>query len=313
MAGPEKAKPKKSTDGQLLTESVAASTLVREILDAEIQNIIHDAVIKAHKQYRLEQDAQPTQQTEKTERSVNHPICPSCGLPRLLYPPKGAGSRPPPEAYCANAPPINMPGHDVNGNPFATDKPPYKSKMKKSQKEAAAATSPGPSQHSGSPPGSPGEGSFNSSQQNAPTSVPNENQKTVVSFPERKCPNCPRYLVVTKMARHLDRCLGLSGRQSSRNAMEKMGTGTGNTPVGSRAGTPSVSSNSVGVAAATTNGKKRAADEEASPSVTDLKKKKLKLTSPKKKDGPLPKEKKGSGLKNGETLGDSVIAVKKED
>jgi len=90
--------------------------------------------------------------------------------------------------------------------------------------------------------------------------------------------------------------------------MEKMGTGTGNTPSGSRAGTPSISSSAL------TNGKKRVAEDENSSANGDaLKKKKIKLSSPKKKEGTVGKEKKGSGLKNGETIGETVIAVKKED
>ena len=316
MPGTEKTKAKKVVESQGPVESVATSELIREILDAEISNIIHDVVVGAHRQHRLEQEARSFPRADTATGADNPPsnhqlpICPSCGLPRLLYPPIGVGSRPLPDptiAYCANSPPINKAGLDVNGNPFATDKPPYKSKMKKSQKaeQAAAPTSPNPSHNSGSPPQSPREGSFSSSQ----PAHGNEEKKPAVSFPERKCPNCPRYLVVTKMARHLDRCLGLSGRQSSRNALEKMGSGTGNTPLGSRAGTPS------STIPAMVNAKKRAApDDEGSIGSDDaIKKKKLKLTSPKKKDIlTITKEKKGSALKNGETIGETVIAVKKE-
>ena len=322
----EKTKAKKVAEPQGPVESVATSELIREVLDAEISNIIHDIVLQAHRQYRVEKEARPPKPADDAESqsggkatpfTVDLPICPSCGLPRLLYPTIGVGSRPPPDpsiSYCVNSPPICKAGLDVNGNPFATDKPPYKSKMKKSQKAeqvAAAAPSPNPSHNSGSPPQSPREGSFNAAQnQQGPTLYPGDEKKPAVSFPERKCPNCPRYLVVTKMARHLDRCLGLSGRQSSRNALEKMGTGTGNTPLGSRAGTPSAT------IPPNANPKKRAAVDDDSPLASEdaIRKKKVKLTSPKKKDTlNITKEKKGSGLKNGETIGETVIAVKKED
>ena len=330
MAAPSK-KPKKNAnanayahaivDTQLSSESARLSTIVKEVLDLEIHNILHDVVLKAHRQFRAEQDARPFTQAGSSDSKAgdeiskavsNLPICPTCNLPRLLYPTKGAGSRPPPDpsiSYCATQPPVKMPGHDVNGNPFATDKPPYKSKMKKAQREAAQATSPQPSQNSGSPPVSPREGSINSSQK-PPTSAPNEKEKPFVTFPERKCPNpeCQRYMPVARIAKHLDRCLGISGRQSSRNAMEKMGTGAGNTPAGSRAGTPAV------VGPVTAQSKKRAAEDDDTSNITDsVKKKKLKLSSPKKKDTiPLAKEKKGSALKN-ETIGETVVAVKKED
>lgn len=124
-------------------------------------------------------------------------ICPECGLPRLLYPTVGAGARPPPDSYkqyCQNHPFIRKPGHDVHGNPFATDKPNPKKK-----KQAPAAGTSGES-----PPNTPD----GSSKQGAPEKV---------SFPTVKCQNCPRYFVVGRLAQHMDRCMGFSGRQAGRN------------------------------------------------------------------------------------------------
>lgn len=126
-------------------------------------------------------------------------ICPHCRLPRLLYPTTGVGARPPPDPYreyCSKHPVINKPGVDVNGNPFATDKPNPK---KKKHNVNTNNNTPG-----SSPPTTP-DGSF---KQHVPEKV---------SFPTVKCPNCPRYVVVTRVAQHLDRCLGLSGRGASRN------------------------------------------------------------------------------------------------
>ncbi|KAL5051023.1 hypothetical protein BDW71DRAFT_81770 [Aspergillus fruticulosus] len=124
-------------------------------------------------------------------------ICPDCRLPRLLYPVAGVGARPPPDPYreyCQRQPMISKPGHDVHGNPFATDKLNPKKKKQTNTSNTPAS----------SPPTTP-DSSF---KQAAPEKV---------SFPTVKCPNCPRYFVVTRVAQHLDRCLGLSGRQVSRN------------------------------------------------------------------------------------------------
>ena len=135
-------------------------------------------------------------------------ICPECGLPRLLYPVVGKGSRPPPDPYreyCQKQPLIVKPGHDVHGNPFATDK--LNSKKKKQQNNTTATNTP-----ASSPPTTP-DGSFK------------QTGADKVSFPSVKCPNCPRYLVVTRVAQHLDRCLGLSGR-GNRNKAQLDGNST---------------------------------------------------------------------------------------
>ena len=120
-------------------------------------------------------------------------ICPDCRLPRLLYPVVGKGARPPPDPYreyCQKQPPIIKPGCDVHGNPFATDK--LNNKKKKQNTTNTPGSSP-------------------------PTTPDGSSKQTVtekVSFPTVKCPNCPRYFIVTRVAQHLDRCLGLSARSN---------------------------------------------------------------------------------------------------
>ncbi len=42
------------------------------------------------------------------------------------------------------------------------------------------------------------------------------------AVPSAKCPNCPRMLGVSRMAQHLDKCLGLSGRRSGRAHLPKI-------------------------------------------------------------------------------------------
>ncbi|KAL4904709.1 hypothetical protein BDW74DRAFT_154429 [Aspergillus multicolor] len=180
-------------------------------------------------------------------------ICPDCRLPRLLYPVTGLGARPPPDPYkeyCQRQPMISKPGHDVHGNPFATDKLNPKKKKQTNTSNTPAS----------SPPTTP-DSSF---KQAAPEKI---------SFPTVKCPNCPRYFVVTRVAQHLDRCLGLSGRQVNRNK----------TPQTDGSGTPASAP------------PKRPLDDDT-PSVLPKKKK---LSAPKKLSGKKPPP--PSKLKNGIT------------
>ncbi|KAL2820007.1 hypothetical protein BJX63DRAFT_334786 [Aspergillus granulosus] len=188
-------------------------------------------------------------------------ICPDCRLPRLLYPLTGVGARPPPDPYreyCQKQPMISKPGHDVHGNPFATDK-----LNPKKKKQTTTSNTP-----ASSPPTTP-DSSF---KQAAPEKV---------SFPTVKCPNCPRYFVVTRVAQHLDRCLGLSGRQVNRNK----------TPQENGSSTP------------TSAPAKRPLGDEDGP--TPLTKKK-KLGVPKKLSGKKPPP--PSKLKNGITPDDAAAS-----
>ncbi|CAI7668585.1 hypothetical protein N7533_003290 [Penicillium manginii] len=108
--------------------------------------------------------------------TVKEIICPDCRLPRLSYPPVGAGYRPPPDPnkkYCENGPMITLPGHDVHGKLFAIMPNP---KKRKDQKDS-----------------------------------------TIPEVPTSKCPICPRYFVMNRVAQHLDRCMNISGRNSTRN------------------------------------------------------------------------------------------------
>lgn len=187
-------------------------------------------------------------------------LCPNCKLPRLLL--TGSGSQPipdPSKEYCAKRPFISKPGHDIHGNAFATDKPVTKTTKppRKIGNGKASDTKQTPPSSSDTLTASPPDGD-----QNNP-SIPPEQQKEQVApitFPNVKCPNCPRYLIVTRIAQHLDKCLGLSGRQSSRNALKRLTE----TPRDSRAGTPSAS----GV------GKRKYAEEDTDEDDAPTKKKK---------------------------------------
>lgn len=193
----------------------------------------------------------------KTTKEI---ICLDCRLPQLLYPTSGHGSRPPPDPYreyCQKHPPINKPGCDVHGNLFATDK--VNPRKKKHQPQQPTADAP-----ASSPPSTPSTpaGSF---KQVAPERI---------SFPTVKCPVCPRYFVVTRVAQHLDRCLG-GGRQAN------------------RARPPPETSPSVSKPAAQTKRARPTADDE----IGTTKKKKLNTTKKLTGMKPAPPSK----LKNGTT------------
>lgn len=181
-------------------------------------------------------------------------ICPECRLPRLLYPVTGVGARAIPDPdreYCSQQPLIRKPGHDVHGNLFATDKVNSKKKNK----------------------------------HNTPTSSPPADGQAAPEapgFPTTKCLNCPRYFVVSRVQQHMDRCMGYSGRNATRNRGSD--TGSGSTP------TPSTST--------TAAPKRPLVDDEATPSTLTKKKK---LNAPKKLTKPPAAS---SKLKNGLTADD---------
>ena len=187
-------------------------------------------------------------------------ICPSCKLPRLLYPRVGYGARDPPDPnqqYCKNEPPIIIDKHDVHGQRKKGTKlkGPAKGKQKKNEPQ-----SPGSS--NGSAPPTPVGSSF-----------PSESfEFKTIDYPSAKCPNRDSALgdhwkTVTIMASHLNgNCFLKRDRAAGREAVAKMS----GTPADSRATSPKPA----------TNGKRgRLADDEDE---TGSNKKKQKLDAPKK-------------------------------
>ncbi|KAH7064888.1 hypothetical protein B0J12DRAFT_15398 [Macrophomina phaseolina] len=163
-------------------------------------------------------------------RTTREIVCAHCKLPRLMYPIAGAGSQLPDlsKQYCTRHPFVSRPGHDIYNNPFPTD-------MAKTKKERELIKR----QEKDNTPGSQdADGQENSIAKLAAGGKP------ASYIPWHTCPNCKRSLLITRFAQHAEKCLGIAGRQSSRNAMVKLnsqGAGsaaTGNTPLGSRVGTP---------------------------------------------------------------------------
>ncbi|KAF2499293.1 hypothetical protein BU16DRAFT_557624 [Lophium mytilinum] len=210
-------------------------------------------------------------------------ICPHCKLPRLKYPASGKGAQAPDltKEYCNLHPWVQRPGHDVYGNLFPTDmakskkeRELQKQQLKNADKESV---------------GTPG------SQDTDMTGEPklNTGGKPAHYIPWHTCPNCKRSLLITRFAQHLEKCLGINGRQSSRNAMAKLtgqngnGSGMGNTPLGSRMGTPVPASQGSGAGAKDKRispVKRGGDDDDGDDNETPEKKKKKKSSYVKKAD-----------------------------
>lgn len=169
-------------------------------------------------------------------------ICPHCKLPRLMHPIMGKGMQHPDltKEYCMLYPWVQRSGHDVYGNPFPTDMAKSKKErelIKQQQKHAEKESV-----------GTPGSQDTDMAAGDTKEIKLNTGGKPASYIPWHTCPNCKRSLLITRFAQHLEKCLGISGRQSSRNAMAKLtgqngsGSGLGNTPLGSRMGTPAPAS-----------------------------------------------------------------------
>jgi hypothetical protein len=248
------------------------------VVDDILYNIIHDIVLQAHREEKIaratsaaivvEQKAAQTDPNNHDDstvsagnniqphvvetdaatfnsgevylkgnplKSVSEIRCSKCGLPRLLHPTDGNGARKPEPGveYCKRRPFIDKPHHDVYGQTFVPEGPGRGKKKKdmvdplKQQKDATP----------------------NGSQDSPGTSPPpGEGPAKPIPFPHAKCINCNTFLPIKRMNNHMNKCIGGNGRESSRNALNKIQNGNGNggqngfTPPGSRNSTPAPSS-----------------------------------------------------------------------
>lgn len=234
-----------ATSASSLPQPTIAS-ISKALVNELLEGIIHDTVLWQHRAHKtLLQTLDPV---------TKLPLCDRCNLPRLLDPPlaprvRGAASDPPKDTqYCEHKPWSKRPGHDIYDNPFpksdASSRPPTKK-----EREAAAKNknnkddTPASEEANGTAPPSP---SAENSQQNGGSvekgdkkaSKIDEKLKKGEYIPWHTCPSCKRSLLITRFAKHLEGCMGLSGRAASRNAMAKM---NGSTPSGSRGATPNPS------------------------------------------------------------------------
>lgn len=223
--------------------------IAQKILEDALSNIMHDIVIHRHREHKL--------LLASLDPQTKLPHCETCSQPRLLDPPlapkvRGATSDPPANTnYCDRKPWARKAGHDIYGNPFlksdVTGRPLTKKEreaQKNSKKEDgtpasedANAEGTGPSSPTEDNEGKGGDkGKLEKGEKKA--SKIDEKLRKGEYVPWHTCPSCKRSLLITRFAKHLEQCMGLSGRAASRNAMAKM---NGNTPTGSRGGTPNPS------------------------------------------------------------------------
>lgn len=203
-------------------------------------------------------------------------LCPVCRLPRLLYPTTGKNAQTPVpgKEYCAKQPYIQKAGCDIYGKSLTLELPPKNKKVVKDIKPKRGST-----ENSDSPEGIPTNGKASGKPEASIT-------------PTGKCPNCVRYFAFTRIASHLDGCMGISGRKAKKDAADKISSGT---PRESRATTPKPSTNN--------NGKKRKLDKASDDDDDDDEE------TPKKKKKPVIKKAGDAGLKS-KPLNSSIQRVK---
>jgi hypothetical protein len=240
------------------------------ILDDIFQNFLHDLLLKTHREEKIarantaaiivEQLAAKDLTEESAAASPKKPLiiktegavyddgnvyivgnplrttheirCSRCNLPRVLYPPITTGDklRAPDAQFCKRLPFADQPGHDIHGHPLteATLK-----KNARLNKERELLASKSQSQ------GEPGS-SFESPAPSPPPEggVKTKTPKTII--PNASCSLCKRSVQCSRFAKHLQACMGVAGRASSRTAklkMEEQANGN-QTPPQSRRSTP---------------------------------------------------------------------------
>ncbi|KAF4827583.1 hypothetical protein CGCTS75_v008210 [Colletotrichum tropicale] len=266
--------------------------LAHSVLDDLMYNIVHDLLLKVHRDEKMARattaairveklasdasesstpDSKPDVRIETDAaiyedgkvmlkgnplKTTTEILCPRCHLPRLLYPTDGKGARKPDPSviYCKKHPYIDKPGYDIYGQTWVQPGP-GRGKKKKDMK-------PDPNIESAAP----GEG----------------RPANVLSFPSATCSKCKRCILVTRLNNHMGSCIGNSGRNASRAAAAKISNGSNGasqndgTPPSSQKATPAPASRA-------SSPKKRDSEEVAAPeeeeeSENSHKKKKMKPT-----------------------------------
>ncbi|PIB01302.1 hypothetical protein CB0940_01328 [Cercospora beticola] len=223
--------------------------IAQQILEDALQQIMHNVVIHQHRAHK--------QLLASLDSKTRLPHCDTCKLPKLLDPPlapsvRGATADPPSNTnYCDRKPWARRPGHDIYGNPFLksdiTGRPLTKKEreaQKNSKKDDGTPASEDQNHEGTGPPSPSGDAEEDKKPGNQKlekgekkASKIDEKLKKGEYVPWHTCPSCKRSLLITRFAKHLEQCMGISGRAASRNAMAKMN----NTPNGSRGGTPNPS------------------------------------------------------------------------
>lgn len=214
-----------------------------------LSNLTHDIALQTHHTEKMlrtrQQNLHPVTDGSPPPTATVNPLtvvpaeimCPRCHLPQhtaSTMDAPGGGAK---KKFCPRLPWQNAPLHDIYGNPFPTIKDKNnKNGADKNNNSFAATDSPA---------------------EDVPGVVVSGKKGTtgVVYF---KCTSCDNEKVLSsRYAAHLEKCLGLAGRKSSRAAMAKM-----NSNSGSGAGSPMLSA----VDAGTKTASRKASPEKKSKS-----------------------------------------------
>ncbi|KAI5860624.1 hypothetical protein GGS23DRAFT_217518 [Durotheca rogersii] len=307
--------------------------LAHAVLDDLLYNIVHDLLMKTHRDEKIARAATAAIRVEKlaadtsdsstpdarldvkveTDAAIydegkvllkGNPlqttkdiVCPRCHLPRLLYPTDGKGARKPDPSiiYCKKHPYIDKPGYDIYGQTWVAQGPGRGKKKKDIEKKLEQSSDA----HTPTPEGAAGG--------SAASRPPN-----MLSFPSATCSKCKRCILVTRLNNHMGSCIGNSGRNASRAAAQKISNANGSvdgTPPSSQKGTPHPSSRA-------SSPKKRDGDEMDDDDETDNdthKKKKLKPTAANAANKKLIlKHKGGAGPKKEKVKTGSSLSVEQK-
>ncbi|KAK1758715.1 SAGA-associated factor 11 [Echria macrotheca] len=236
--------------------------LAHSVLDDLLYNIVHDLLLKVHRDEKMARANTAAIKIEKMASDASEPsldsrpdvrietdaaiyedgkvllkgnplkttkdiLCPRCHLPRLLHPTDGKNAQKPDPGiiYCKKHPYIEKPGFDIYGQTWVAPGPGRGKKKKDMEKKLDPNDTGSPAAMEGS----------------AKDRPPN-----VLSFPSATCSKCKRCILVTRLNNHMGSCIGNSGRNASRAAAQKISNGgsnngsqnNDNTPPGSQKGTP---------------------------------------------------------------------------
>lgn len=228
------------------SKAVDKRQVAEDIFQSVLKNIVHDIISTKHHEHK--------KLLASLDAKSRLPHCETCNLPRILDPPlalrvrSAATELPSNTNYCDRKPWAKRPGHDIYGNPFlksdVTGRPLTKKEREAKKKEDGTPASEDHNNEGTGPPSPSGEGDEEKKAGNQKlekgekkASKIDEKLRKGEYVPWHTCPSCKRSLLITRFAKHLEQCMGLSGRAASRNAMAKMN----GTPTGSRGGTPNPS------------------------------------------------------------------------
>ncbi|KAI5810022.1 hypothetical protein DFH27DRAFT_171457 [Peziza echinospora] len=241
-------------DGEPAPPPGSFAGIVLAIYHDLIANALHEVVHEAHRSEKLlrtqqVQLASAIEAAKPTSSADDKPpeakpmvnpmtvfpkeiVCPKCKLPRHTNETIANGiasGKEDKKKYCTKLPFQNKPLHDIYGNPF----PSVNSSATQKKAKAAAAAAQSANEN--------GDSSVDTPPGEVPA-ISTANGRKPDSLVYFKCGNCQQEKIhAPRFAAHLDKCLMLAGRKSSRTAMAKI-SGSGSA---SGAASPALASDSM--------------------------------------------------------------------